>query len=392
MPHQQAFNAQQQYQMMQAAQQRMAQQQQSYTPPMQQHMPPMMQPPHPPLPYMSHQQYMPSQQQFIPPHMMQMPPNMLPPTNSNIQQFDQFIQQISAELHTRPELKPLIDQIRYSLLQPDSTLAAAIQAVTNALQSKPSHTTQPNNVSNNNNSATQPPYAVPPPIPPTPPKTFANSELFKQRDDYVIWQLYFQHAIQCSICGIRTQTNDEMTIHLDYHFKINKLNILRQGKQRNQNWFLARDEWIIHRDIIFDTSKSVDDSTNIQQQYDTTHNSNIYNDNTIHRVIVDENQKLCSICHDKFMQVFDDSTEQWMYDNAILVDENTMLDIYNDNELTQHELIKKNKRISVNQQYNGQILHYNCYDALCMVSTQNNHDTTADQVPELEHVEVDDAE
>lgn len=146
--------------------------------------------------------------------------------------------------------------------------------------------------------------------------------------------LYSAEPLQCKQCGFRYPKTEKgqakMDAHLDSHFRQNRKMKERVKRGLSRSWFVTVDEWIngeggelmsqqapafLHDGMGHVNQKSVEKSN--QPSGEDAIDPNLYT------VIMpdDDSRKPCAICGERFIDFWNDDEEEWMYKNAILVDD-----------------------------------------------------------------------
>ncbi|KAL1934731.1 hypothetical protein VTP01DRAFT_6913 [Rhizomucor pusillus] len=142
--------------------------------------------------------------------------------------------------------------------------------------------------------------------------------------------LYSALPLQCKQCGFRYPKTDEgqskMDAHLDSHFRQNRRMKERVKRGLSRSWFVSEDEWIkgtagelaSHQAPAF-----ISDQGNSQEGYGTPQASAAGADDVNpdeHMVVKpNEDRKPCPICGERFIEFWNDDEEEWMYKNAVIV-------------------------------------------------------------------------
>ncbi|KAG2201273.1 hypothetical protein INT47_006776, partial [Mucor saturninus] len=145
--------------------------------------------------------------------------------------------------------------------------------------------------------------------------------------------LYSAKPLQCKQCGFRYPKTDKgqakMDAHLDAHFRQNRKMKERVKRGLSRSWFVTVEEWIngeggestsqqapafLHDGMGHVNSKSTEKSA---QPSEETINPDHYT------VIMpnDDSRKPCAICGERFIDFWNDDEEEWMYKNAIMIDD-----------------------------------------------------------------------
>ncbi|KAK9764749.1 mRNA 3' end processing factor [Basidiobolus ranarum] len=137
--------------------------------------------------------------------------------------------------------------------------------------------------------------------------------------------LYEALALQCTTCGFRyhkdSQGRAKMDQHLDWHFRQNRRLKEKAKKIQSRTWFVSEEDWIHSRE---NQSSSLQAPAFFDQE--NSNSQPIKDDESELRELTivvpfDHNGKLCPICKEKFVSFWSDSEEEWMYRNAVLVED-----------------------------------------------------------------------
>ncbi|KAF7723319.1 hypothetical protein EC973_002116 [Apophysomyces ossiformis] len=142
--------------------------------------------------------------------------------------------------------------------------------------------------------------------------------------------LYSGLPLQCKQCGFRYPKTDEgqakMDAHLDSHFRQNRRMKERVKRGLSRSWFVTEEEWISGAGGEV-TSQQAPAFLNDQQfqvhanDNPTMEDTEKTEDRTV--IMPNEDRKPCPICGERFIDFWNDEEEEWMYKNAVLV-ENTI--------------------------------------------------------------------
>eukprot|EP00899_Mesostigma_viride_P008466 jgi/Mesvir1/17620/Mv08846-RA.1 len=144
-----------------------------------------------------------------------------------------------------------------------------------------------------------------------------QSSLLKRRLEPAISALYFDLQFQCATCGLRFQTQDGHSKHLDWHF-------LRKRRQKAQKaasrtWFVEPKEWLAG--TASDATETAPSFFDLQakQSADVAGTE----EKTAEQCCVpaDDTQETCILCEEKFDVFWDPVEEEWMYRGAVYMDE-----------------------------------------------------------------------
>ncbi|CDH54150.1 mrna cleavage factor complex component [Lichtheimia corymbifera JMRC:FSU:9682] len=150
--------------------------------------------------------------------------------------------------------------------------------------------------------------------------------------------LYSGLPLQCKQCGFRypktEQGQSKMDAHLDSHFRQNRRMKERVKRGLSRSWFVTEDEWISgaggelasHQAPTFLTdstsgSGNAHQHGNVGGSPSAQAGSETIGPDSQMVVMPDENnRKPCPICGERFVDFWNDDEEEWMYKNAVLVD------------------------------------------------------------------------
>ncbi|GAA5814611.1 hypothetical protein MFLAVUS_008110 [Mucor flavus] len=146
--------------------------------------------------------------------------------------------------------------------------------------------------------------------------------------------LYSAEPLQCKQCGFRYPKTDKgqakMDAHLDSHFRQNRKMKERVKRGLSRSWFVTVEEWIngeggeltsqhapafLHDGMGHVNNKSTEKSTQPSGEEAI---------NPDHFTVImpnDDNRKPCAICGERFIDFWNDDEEEWMYKNAIKVED-----------------------------------------------------------------------
>ncbi|BFZ61113.1 mRNA 3' end processing factor [Saitoella coloradoensis] len=169
-----------------------------------------------------------------------------------------------------------------------------------------------------------------PPPPPTPSSAWrmididlTSSSLSKPRP-YLIPLLYGALPLQCRTCGRRfadsVEGRAERDKHLDWHFGVNKRGREGVGRGVSRSWYLGVEEWIANRD-------DEESSTSTTKTNNTTAAGGAAalpgKDPKLEWVPTPSNPfeaaQPCPICREKFVSVWHEDAEEWVWRNAVRV-------------------------------------------------------------------------
>ena len=237
---------------------------------------------------------------------------------------------------------------------------------------------------------TSPPRDLSPsPPPPSRPKSLEAEDL-RQLDPFVIASLYSLIPQQCQTCGFRCRSSDEMSLHLDYHFRLSTREVRRQtqriGKTAHQLWYWEEDEWLQADDVVFGklgraAEEEKDDDDDADEEAEAGGQRRC--------VQADETQTACPVDGEQFDSFWDDEEEAWMYRGTVRLRRG------DEDELQQEDDERRDKgrraaaaggadavrakRAAVHAEFDGQILHWSCYQSLLSTAEMNRQSGERDR-------------
>ncbi|RCH82844.1 hypothetical protein CU098_000588, partial [Rhizopus stolonifer] len=146
--------------------------------------------------------------------------------------------------------------------------------------------------------------------------------------------LYSAEPLQCKQCGFRYPKTEKgqakMDAHLDSHFRQNRKMKERTKRGLSRSWFVTVEQWIngeggelthqqaptfLHDGMGHANPKSTEKLN--QASNEDTINPDLYT------VVMpnDDNRKPCAICGERFVDFWNDDEEEWMYKNAVMVND-----------------------------------------------------------------------
>ncbi|KAI9298325.1 hypothetical protein K502DRAFT_322847 [Neoconidiobolus thromboides FSU 785] len=172
--------------------------------------------------------------------------------------------------------------------------------------------------------------------------------------------LYFDQTLQCKQCGIRypesQESQEELDIHMDWHFRLNRNRKERAKKAHSRTWYSTDSDWVENKETEFDYSNEPIFFTQLVKPQDEAAESTAKLEMSILVVPADHNNKPCPICHDTFNTIWSEEKEDWIYKNAVLV--------------------------------NDEVLHATCYSDNKVVPNDNNDDSN--NIGSLSHINKED--
>ncbi|CDS13196.1 hypothetical protein LRAMOSA05374 [Lichtheimia ramosa] len=188
------------------------------------------------------------------------------------------------------------------------------------------------------NAVSTPPMAqesVSTPTPPPPPSAgirLESKDLQIARPG-AVEVLYSGLPLQCKQCGFRypktEQGQSKMDAHLDSHFRQNRRMKERVKRGLSRSWFVTEDEWISgaggelasHQAPTFlnDSTSSAHPHGHVGSPSAQAGSETLGPDSQVVVMPDENNRKPCPICGERFVDFWNDDEEEWMYKNAVLV-------------------------------------------------------------------------
>ncbi|KAI8379571.1 uncharacterized protein BYT42DRAFT_636000 [Radiomyces spectabilis] len=143
--------------------------------------------------------------------------------------------------------------------------------------------------------------------------------------------LYGQLPLQCKQCGFRYPKTEEgqakMDAHLDFHFRQNRRMKERVKRGLSRSWFVTEAEWISgsegevtsHQAPAFMNDHGTR-SGNTTEKSSAHPGDEAINPDDYMVVMPEGERKPCPICGEKFVDTWNDDEEEWMYKNAVIID------------------------------------------------------------------------
>lgn len=137
--------------------------------------------------------------------------------------------------------------------------------------------------------------------------------------------IYTSKPNQCSNCSKRFAGTSEgaraKALHLDWHFRTNKKLKALSKQIHNRSWFLPDKQWEqFHEDEIVGGNEEGYE-VGVQLNNKVSRKPKMTEEDMNKHVVAipedSENEITCGICRDKLVGVFDDTTGEWIWKNAI---------------------------------------------------------------------------
>jgi pre-mRNA cleavage complex 2 protein Pcf11 len=159
---------------------------------------------------------------------------------------------------------------------------------------------------------------------------FSSAEISRHRPNIVHF-LYDRMPVQCKQCGLRfsdtAQGKKTMQEHLDMHFRQNRKASQSVGRGHSRSWFLGVEDWI--RDLPYSSGDKdmTGFSSRLSNAKAVASAESAKRDAEIRaRFVVvppgDEAKHVtCPICKEAFKSEFNEEDEEWIWKNALRVDD-----------------------------------------------------------------------
>ncbi|KAF8505646.1 hypothetical protein F5888DRAFT_1650740 [Russula emetica] len=158
---------------------------------------------------------------------------------------------------------------------------------------------------------------------------FSSADISRHRPNIVHF-LYDRMPVQCKQCGLRfsdtAQDKRTMQEHLDMHFRQNRKASQSVGRGHSRSWFLGAEDWI--RDLPLSSGdKDAGPSSRLSNVKAIASAESAKRDAELHaRFVVvppgDEAKHVtCPICKEVFKSEFNEDDEEWIWKNALKVDD-----------------------------------------------------------------------
>ncbi|XP_065367764.1 uncharacterized protein Pcf11 isoform X2 [Calliphora vicina] len=181
-------------------------------------------------------------------------------------------------------------------------------------------------ISSESNSTEE--VAPPPPsvhMDPIKPIDLSKPESIKTRQAAIVETLF--SGMQCSSCGVRFPP--EQTIkysqHLDWHFRQNRRERDTSRKAHARKWYYDLNDWVQYEEVedMEEREKNLFDSQqNDPETMDETSNQRSTNSPVpTCSAGVDDVDRACDMCQEKFEQYYDNELEEWHLRSAIRIED-----------------------------------------------------------------------
>jgi len=158
---------------------------------------------------------------------------------------------------------------------------------------------------------------------------FSSAEISRHRPNIVHF-LYDRMPVQCKQCGLRfsdtAQGKKAMQEHLDMHFRQNRKASQSVGRGHSRSWFLGVEDWI-HDSPYSSGDRDVGPSSRLSNAKAFAIAESTKRDAELRsRFVVvlpgDEAKHVtCPICKEVFKSEFNEDDEEWIWKNAIKIDD-----------------------------------------------------------------------
>ncbi|ANB11560.1 Pcf11p [Sugiyamaella lignohabitans] len=155
-----------------------------------------------------------------------------------------------------------------------------------------------------------------------------NSISLQKPRPSLIEKLYSDIPNQCSNCGKRFRNDQQhlKSAHLDWHFRVNK-RLLDENRSQSRCWYLTAEQWIEYKDEEEILGIAPDDDDGDKKGGSGKSKSELkeldLEELRNRKVIAPSDKRLaalpCPICQEKFNSVWDDDEEEWVWKNAMRV-------------------------------------------------------------------------
>ncbi|KAH7572182.1 hypothetical protein JRO89_XS04G0216200 [Xanthoceras sorbifolium] len=126
----------------------------------------------------------------------------------------------------------------------------------------------------------------------------------KVRHESGIRALYADLPKQCTTCGMRFKSQEEHSLHMDWHVRKNRAAKSNKPKQmHSRNFFLTSGLWLTAAEAIGTDKAPAFFATDDDKEEKKPEKA----------VFADEDQKACPLCMEPFDEYFSNETDDWMY-------------------------------------------------------------------------------
>ncbi|KAJ1418867.1 Zinc finger C2H2-type [Sesbania bispinosa] len=165
-------------------------------------------------------------------------------------------------------------------------------------------------------------------------------DVIREMHPHVIRELLDDLPHHCRICGVRLKQQEQFNRHLEWH-------ATREREQSglitaSRRWYAESNDWIAGK-VEYPSEPEMSDSVDV---YDKTTDTSQFDT----MVVADENQCLCVLCGELFVDVYCQETDQWMFKGAVYMnnsDSNREMESINEGPIIHARCLSENSISSV---------------------------------------------